>query len=114
EFKVDHRLTCEFIFILNEISLVIFNGHIFHETIEGIVNNWLYFGIKKKNFKEFVANIKELPRTEANRSLITHYGVSEKAKCRFVQGSLDRWIGQYLEIGGKLRDIWFSSDLLDL
>jgi hypothetical protein len=22
--------------------------------------------------------------------------------------------GQYLEIGGKLRDIWFSSDLLDL
>jgi hypothetical protein len=65
EFKVDHRLTCEFIFILNEISLVIFfNGHIFHETIEGIVNSWLYFGIKNKNFKEFVANIKELPRTE--------------------------------------------------
>ncbi|CAG8578318.1 10037_t:CDS:2 [Rhizophagus irregularis] len=63
--------------------------------------------LKIKNFKEFVANIKELPRTEgkANRSLITHYGASKKAKCRE---------GQYLEIGGKLRDIWFSSDLLDL
>ncbi|RGB41600.1 hypothetical protein C1646_751892 [Rhizophagus diaphanus] len=49
---------------LNERSLMIFNGRIFHEIIKGIINNRLYLGIKEKVFqdaiKEFVTEIEEL------------------------------------------------------
>lgn len=48
-----------------------------------------------------------------NQSRISYYRASDKIKHKFAKDSLDRWTGQYIEVGGKLKDIRFSylSDL---
>jgi hypothetical protein len=66
DIKVDHRLHVKLFNILNERSLMIFNGRIFHEAIKGIVNKRLFCEINNNLFKdaikEFVSDIKELAR----------------------------------------------------
>jgi hypothetical protein len=66
EFKIECNYHARLLYILNERSMVIFNGRIFHEAIKGIINNRLYLGINNSIFKDvirdFVSDIKELAR----------------------------------------------------
>ncbi|CAG8694688.1 18734_t:CDS:2 [Rhizophagus irregularis] len=66
DFRISFNYHAKLLQILNERSLMIFNGRIFHETVKGIVNKKLYLGINDNTFKdvikEFVFNIKEYAR----------------------------------------------------
>jgi hypothetical protein len=66
EFSIDFNYHAKLFDILNDRSLVIFNGQVFHKAVKGIVNKKLFMGFNNINFKdaitEFVADIKNLAR----------------------------------------------------
>jgi hypothetical protein len=124
---------------MNERSLVIFNGRIFHEAIKGIVNERLYLGIDDIAFKNaiqgFVADIKELSRMyiwlsrckevsswkrgqgitqktkRLGKSSRSFIGINENVKQRFVQDALNRWLGILLENIVNIQAVWQKTDL---
>lgn len=58
DIKIDLRTyTMELFEIMNDKSMMIFNGRVFHEAIKGLVNKRLFCGFKDKLFKEILGNL---------------------------------------------------------
>uniref|UniRef100_U9TN33 Uncharacterized protein n=1 Tax=Rhizophagus irregularis (strain DAOM 181602 / DAOM 197198 / MUCL 43194) TaxID=747089 RepID=U9TN33_RHIID len=89
---------------MNDKSMMIFNGRVFHKAIKGLVNKRLFCGFKDKLFKEILGNLLNILLKNSLKNL-SGYQVVKNKDIR------DRWIGHYLEVGGNLDDIWFSLDI---